>query len=481
MRKSQLYSLAFGFSLLVLLSFSLLLYNSINSFSEYASLVERTQLVLNNLQRIQAYVIDAETGQRGFLLTRDSVLLDPLLKASTEIPAQLDSLASRTSDYPNQKKFLDTLKAVIWDRLHVLEETINRSSLYNDEMLNARLMEDKDRMDNFRRVIEQATLQEQALLEIRAKKKSEFERITPSYFKVIISITAIISLISFVLLMQELRERTAAQALLESRYHALNRSNAELQQIAHVTSHDLQEPLRKIRTFCDALVYKFKRTLPDEVTQILDRIDRNAHRMKDLVADLSAFTSLSTPDGNRTTTDLNTILAAVRLSLAPEIQKTGASVESDELPIINGYPQQLQILFKELLSNSMKFARADVEPVITISCKLTDSSPRESSHSPREYLVVRFADNGIGFEDAYHVKIFVLFQKLHGQESPYEGKGLGLSLCQRIMTNHEGFITASGKLNEGATFNLYFPLSLVAGKLPAYSRAAPSAGGPADG
>src|SRR3954464_15936574 len=114
MRKSQLYSLAFGFSLLVLLSFSLLLYNSINSFSEYASLVERTQLVLNNLQRIQAHVIDAETGQRGFLLTRDSALLEPLLKASVEIPAQLDSLESRTRNYPGQKQLLDTLRVVIW-------------------------------------------------------------------------------------------------------------------------------------------------------------------------------------------------------------------------------------------------------------------------------------------------------------------------------------------------------------------------------
>jgi signal transduction histidine kinase len=465
MRKSQLYSLAFGFSLLVLLSFSLLLYNSINSFSEYASLVERTQTVLNNLQRIEAYVIDAETGQRGFLLTRDSALLEPLLVASREIPAQLDSLARRSGDNPNHKELLDTLRAAIWERLHVLEETINRSSLYDEAALNKRLSEDKDRMDYFRRVIDEATRQEQALLEIRAKKKSEFERITPSYFKVIISITAIISLISFVLLMQELRERTAAQAMLESKYHALNRSNTELQQIAHVTSHDLQEPLRKIRTFCDALIYKFKRSLPEEMTQILDRIDRNAHRMKDLVADLAAFTSLSTPDGNLTTTDLNVVLRAVRISLGMDIEKTAATVNADHLPVINGYPQQLQILFKELLSNSMKFSRDGVDPVIRITCQFTEDNPGVSLSGTRKYLVIRVSDNGIGFEDTYHVKIFVLFQKLHGQESPYEGKGLGLSLCQRIMTNHEGFITASGKPNEGASFNLYFPVTLVVGKV----------------
>ncbi|HWA33151.1 MAG TPA: ATP-binding protein, partial [Cyclobacteriaceae bacterium] len=376
------------------------------------------------------------------------------------------SLKNLTHDHPNQKQLLDTLRTVVWNRLHALEENINRSVLYDDETLALKLREDKVSMDDFRRVVAEISTQEKAQLVLRARKKLEFERITPSYFKVIISITAITSLISFVLLMRELRERMTAQTLLESKYHALNRSNAELQQIAHVTSHDLQEPLRKIRTFCDALIYKFKRSLPEEIMQILERIDRNAHRMKDLVADLSAFTSLSTPDGNLTNTDLNVILGAVRLSLAPEIQKTGATITSEELPVINGYPQQLHILFKELLSNSIKFARTDIEPSITISCRLSDNNPGMSQQSTRKYLVIRLADNGIGFEDAYHVKIFVLFQKLHGQESQYEGKGLGLSLCQRIMTNHEGFITASGRPNEGATFNLYFPLSLLVGKLP---------------
>jgi light-regulated signal transduction histidine kinase (bacteriophytochrome) len=307
-------------------------------------------------------------------------------------------------------------------------------------------------------------VEEQALLLIRSQKKSELEDVTPSYFKVIISITAIISLISFVLLMQELRERTTAQALLETRFHALNRSNAELQQIAHVTSHDLQEPLRKIRTFCDALVYKFKNTFPEDARQILDRIDKNAHRMKDLVADLSAFTSLSTPDGKLTAIDLNILLTGVESSLSSQIEKNRATVLAETLPVINGYPQQLQILFKELINNSMKFRKADVDPVIHITCHRTEVNPVAYAATKRKYLVIKVQDNGIGFEDTYHVKIFVLFQKLHGQESPYEGKGLGLSLCQRIMTNHEGFITAAGTINQGATFNLYFPTDLVIGK-----------------
>lgn len=297
MRKSQLYSIAFGFSLLVLLSFSLLLYNSLTSYSEYSSLVEHTQIIMNNLQKVHSTVVDAETGQSGFLLTKDSSFLDPLLIAREELPIILDSLKKLTSDNVIQTHRIDTLKAVIWDRLHIMEEIINRAPLLDTETLTTRLKQGKAKMDDFRSVINVIMAQERALLTIRAQKKLEFEKITPSYFKAIISITAIVSLISFILLMQELKQRTAAQNLLETRFHALNRSSAELQQIAYVTSHDLQEPLRKIRTFSDALVIKYQNKVPEEVMSILKRIDANAFRVRELVADLSAFTSLSNPDG----------------------------------------------------------------------------------------------------------------------------------------------------------------------------------------
>ena len=458
MRKSQLYSIAFGFSLLVLLSFSLLLYNSLSSYSEYSSLVEHTQIIMNNLQKVHSMVVDAETGQSGFLLTKDSSFLEPLLYARGELPLILDSLRELTADNPPQTSQIDTLKAVIWDRLHIMEEIINRAPLLDTETLTVRLKEGKVRMDDFRVVINGIMKAERSLLTIRAQKKLEFEQITPSYFKAIISITAIVSLLSFILLMQELKQKTAAQNLLETRFHSLNRSNAELQQIAYVTSHDLQEPLRKIRTFSDALIIKFQEKVPDEMIPIIKRIDANALRMRELIADLSAFTSLSTPDGKVSQINLSSAIQQVEKKLSASIAETNATIEVPVLPSISGYSHQIEILFTEIISNALKFVRPTIRPVITISSAVVEGKENELLNAGRSYLVVGISDNGIGFEKEYANKIFILFQKLHNQDGSYEGKGLGLSLCQRIMANHEGFITAYGEIGKGATFNLYFPI-----------------------
>ncbi|MEJ0056967.1 MAG: CHASE3 domain-containing protein [Bacteroidota bacterium] len=403
MRKSQLYSIAFGFSLLVLLSFSVLLYNSLSSYSEYSSLVEHTQVIMNNLQKVHSMVVDAETGQSGFLLTKDSSFLEPLLLARGELPIILDSLKELTADNKVQANSIDTLKAVIWERLHIMEEIINRAPLLDTETLTSRLKLGKARMDDFRRVINGIMKEEQILLIVRAQKKLEFEKITPSYFKAIISITAIVSL------MQELKQRTAAQSLLETRFHALNRSNAELQQIAYVTSHDLQEPLRKIRTFSDALVLKYQDKVPDEVMAILKRIDANAFRVRELVADLSAFTSLSNPDGKIASADLAAIIETVQKDLSESIENKKAVITVSSLPVIQGYHQQLLILFTELLTNSLKFSKPGVDPVISITTSNVPGNTNELLNSSRNYLVVSVSGQwnrirkGVFEQDLYFV------------------------------------------------------------------------------
>ncbi|CAN5248422.1 hypothetical protein BH09BAC3_BH09BAC3_19190 [soil metagenome] len=457
MQRRLLYSIAFGVSILVLLSFSLLVFNSLNSYSEYSSLVEDTQTIMNNLQKVHSLVVDAETGQRGFLLTKDSSFLEPLLYASRELPMVLDSLKKLKLDNPTQGARIDTLQAVIWDRLHILEEIINRAPLLTTEQLTSRLKAGKATMDDFRLIINRIMIEERNMLTVRAKKKLEFEEITPSYFKAIIAITAIASLLSFVLLMKELKQRTVAQNLLETRFHALNRSNAELQQIAYVTSHDLQEPLRKIRTFSDALIIKFQGRVPEDMMPIIRRIDANASRMRELIADLSAFISLSTPDGKIKDVNLTEAIQNVEKKLAASILESKTTITVPSLPTISGYSQQLEMLFTELISNSIKFSKPDINLEIKISSRIMDGKEEKALNPERNYLMISISDNGIGFEKEYASKIFILFQKLHNEEDIYEGKGLGLALCQRIMANHEGFITASGEIGLGATFNLYFP------------------------
>jgi signal transduction histidine kinase len=460
MRKSQLYSIAFGFSLLVLLFFSLLLYNSINSLNEYSYWVDRSRNVMFHMQRLQSAMKDTETSQKGFLLTKDSTFLQPLLESRSEIPKVLDTLLVLTKDNIRQYEKMRALKSVVSQALSLIEETLPKRE-YGPNQLSTKLKYGQEAMNNFRRLAKEIENEEYVLLEQRAENKKVYERITPNYFKIIFSVTTIIAFISFILLLQELRQRLESQVLLETKFHALNQSNAELQQIAHVTSHDLQEPLRKIRTFSDVLLSKYGDTLKSDGKMIIDRINHNSFRMQQLIADLSSFTSLAASEGKMTMVDLNKIVFDVQQELMPIIEKKKPRIKISALPVLKGYPDQLYILFKELLDNTLKFSQEGIEPIITITANQVRGDQLESinkKYEQRNFVVVNIYDNGIGFEKEYAKKIFILFQRLHPQDSPYDGKGIGLAICQRIMSNHNGFITANGEVDNGATFHLYFPL-----------------------
>jgi light-regulated signal transduction histidine kinase (bacteriophytochrome) len=461
MRKSQLYSIAFGFSLLVLLFFSLLLYNSINSLNEYSFWVERSHTVMFNLQRLQSYMKDTETSQRGFLLTKDSSFLQPLMESRTDIPQVLDTLLVLSRYNAKQYEKMKALKSAVSQTLNWIAETLPKR-VYDEKALSTRLKRGQLAMNNFRTLVKDVELEELALLESRANNKKIYERITPNYFKVIFSITTIIAFISFILLLQELRQRLESQNLLETKFHALNQSNAELQQIAHVTSHDLQEPLRKIRTFSDVLISKYGDSMKSDGQLIIDRIGQNTFRMQQLIADLSSFTSLVISEGKMSMVDLNKIVLEVQQDLSEQIVSKKSKINVSTLPVLRGYPHQLHILFRELLDNALKFSQEGLDSAITITANQVRGDQLETKNrkfESRNFIVINIYDNGIGFEKEYADKIFILFQRLHPQDSPYPGKGIGLAICQRIMSNHNGFATASAEVDNGATFHLYFPLS----------------------
>jgi signal transduction histidine kinase len=461
MRKSQLYTIAFGFSLLVLLFFSLLLYNSINSLNEYSYWVDRSSNVMFHLQRLQSSMMDTETSQKGFLLTKDSTFLQPLLESREDIPKVLDTLTTLTRDNKKQYEKIKLLTSTVSQSLTLIEETLPRRQQYDESQLAARLKYGQQAMNNFRSLLKDIENDEHELLKQRAESKKVYERITPNYFKIIFSVTTIIAFISFILLLQELRQRLESQNLLETKFHALNQSNTELQQIAHVTSHDLQEPLRKIRTFSDVLISKYGDILKNDGKVIIDRINHNSFRMQQLIGDLSSFTSLAASEGNMTMVDLNKIVFDVQQDLLPAIEKKKPKIKISTLPVLRGYPNQLRLLFKELLDNTLKFAQDGIAPVITITANQVRGDQLEAinkKYEQRNFVVVNIYDNGIGFEEEYANKIFVLFQRLHPQDSEYEGRGIGLAICQRIMSNHDGFINATGEIDNGATFHLYFPL-----------------------
>lgn len=238
----------------------------------------------------------------------------------------------------------------------------------------------------------------------------------------------------------------------------LERSNTELASFNHVASHDLQEPLRKIQTFISRIQVEEGGVISAKDHDYLKRIRSSANRMQELIDDLLAFSRTNKSDRRFEPVDLNATLTAVKKELSQAFEETGAKLTHGPLPALKGIPFQFQQLFTNLIGNAIKYSRPDVVPHIHIHADtvISDNVPFLNGEAS-EYHRITVSDNGIGFEQQYAEQIFELFQRLHGK-SDYSGTGIGLTICKRIVENHDGVIRASGELGEGAKFEIYLPV-----------------------
>lgn len=251
-------------------------------------------------------------------------------------------------------------------------------------------------------------------------------------------------------LTQEVRERARAERKLARVNRRLTQSNKELQNFAYVASHDLREPLRKIRTFADLLRCDFDDALDEEALFYIDRMQASAERMTSLIQDLLQFSRVETAGRPFATVDLNRIVLDVLADLEVAIEETGASVRAGSLPSIEADPTQMRQLFQNLISNALKFRREDVPPVVEVE---TEAVP-EDRELVREGYRVTVKDNGIGLNEQYADRIFAPFQRLHPE---YDGTGMGLAICRRIVERHHGTITVSSTVGTGSTFIVDLP------------------------
>ncbi|GAB4043781.1 PAS domain-containing sensor histidine kinase [Spirosoma litoris] len=253
---------------------------------------------------------------------------------------------------------------------------------------------------------------------------------------------------------------------LEEANGLLLRSNANLQTFAYVASHDLQEPLRKIQQFGNLLAMR-QDALSSEEQMYIERMQVAASRMSTLIRDLLNFSRIATQRDVNKPVPLTGTIHRVLATLDLVISETNAQVEIGSLPTVQGDAAQLDMLFQNLLSNALKFRRADssgrsIPPIIHINAQTLGADQLPISVKPAwatsAYHQIDVVDNGIGFDEKYLDRIFQVFQRLHGKNE-FAGTGIGLAICERVVANHGGAITASSQLGQGARFSVYLPIA----------------------
>lgn len=590
--------------LVVLIAVALLTFKNLNNYTEEVKLVRHSNRVLTVVQEVMSSVRDAETGHRGYQLTRDTAYLQPYFSSLRSLPRQIAALDSLLVDDPIQSKRADTLENRIQNQFAIISQILanaRRSSLYMDRYESALLAHGRKNMDEIRRLSDIITTQEQSKAQDRILSEDDFRTTAPIALLIytLIALAAVTFLFTRVL--DSLRRRDRAEERLhesiqnlrkeglarEERelvlseaeglanmgswkwyestghiawsaglysifekapdYHPtwdsfveyvlpedaqsvhrffemvkdrrerlecsfrisingnfryllavarprqnpttkqvdilgiildqteqrmnenqlkqftseLQRSNQDLEQFAYVASHDLQEPLRKIRAFGDRLVAKYQEVLGEQGADYVSRMQSAAARMQVLIEELLSFSRVSRPLSFTDNLSAIEILNEVRDDLDARIKLEKATVIVGELPAVRGERSQLKRLFQNLISNGIKFHGPDRVPVVEVSgtiVKGQDVNAEFEIQLPNaRYARFEVKDNGIGFDEKYLEKIFTIFQRLHGR-TEFEGTGIGLAICRRIVANHNGFITARSVEHQGSVFIVILPI-----------------------
>lgn len=237
----------------------------------------------------------------------------------------------------------------------------------------------------------------------------------------------------------------------------LESANKDLDRFAFMASHDLQEPLRKIRIFSDLLYVKYKDILDDDGKMNIVRIQGAAERMQSLIKDILTFSKISIEKGTFVKTSLNAVVDEVLTELDGVVREKNAKVIVDKLPSLHVNPGLIRPLFYNLISNALKYSKKNVSPVVNIKSETQQASADNNKKQEQKYCRIYIQDNGIGFDQKYSEEIFGMFKRLH-LNTEYEGTGIGLALCKKIVEEHNGYISAKSKVNEGSTFIISLPL-----------------------
>lgn len=441
------------------LAFSVIFFITNTQASNIDIEILSAQNLKSSLANLLAFSQDAETSERGYLLTGDERYLGPYLQAKLQLKTQIELSRTLFKDHPELRDNVDELMHRIQYKFDQVAKALDtqRTAGFAAAVNYVKSGADQDTMDEIRRSIDAMQLQLGKELTNAHDRQRSIDRAVFLFFLVGTAVTVIVLISLYHTLIDYIQGQDAAKAQLaalnldlerriEERTRELQQSNDELQQFAYVASHDLQEPLRTITSFTQLLASRYKGKLDSDADEFIGYIVASSRRMSDLINGLLALVRLRKAGQSAGAVPIEKLLRDAEASLQAAIRDTRATIETTELPTLAVDGLQITQLFQNLIGNAIKY-RGPEPPRIKVSAMRRDAE-----------WVFAVADNGQGFEQQYAEKIFALFQRLHNRE--VEGTGMGLSISRKIVERHGGRIWAESEKGRGSTFYFSLPLTL---------------------
>jgi signal transduction histidine kinase len=455
--------LAFAIALLGLLSFATFTLLGFRDTSTLNSWVDHTYQIIGKVEDCYSLLNEAESSQRGYLITRQASFVTSYRRSLNGAEQDENDLARLTAENSVEATSIGVLRELVARKAASLDQLARFRSnpTVRLRMLQPQLQAGYELKRQIRDQIDSMEREEHRLLRFRQASTNSHAKIALFFFGVttlssVLLLTGVYNLVLRLLssfaesrqrqltystsLEQEVERTKAARKELE-------RSNRELQDFAFVASHDLQEPLRKIRSYGDRLKTRAAPRLQESDITDLSRIQSAAERMQGLINDILALSRVTSKAQPFVSVDLNKVFDEVVDDLETRIKQTGAMVTRDALPTVTADPVQMRQLIQNLIGNALKFVRSDTVPDVKV---------RKLATPPSGMVGFVVVDNGIGFDDKHAEKIFTVFQRLHNR-TEFEGTGVGLAICRRIVERHGGYVLAKGAVGEGATFTVAIP------------------------
>ena len=448
----------------ILLLVAVMSYRSLIQNAEHRQWVLHTYEVLGKLDEVRIGMTDAETGERGYIVTGDESYLAPYVRGVAQVHQSTEEVRKLTTDNAKQQRALDSLEPIIVARLGELRERIEvrRQQGLTAGISAVREGAGKEYMDQIRAALAGMKEEEEVLLAQRSMEltaSSQRTRMVLVFGEclglVMVGVAGFITQREMVRrseaeeetrklntdLERKVAERTAELA---ERARDLERSNMELEQFAYVASHDLQEPLRTIASFTQLLAKRYGDKLDDKAREFIGFAVDGSKRMQTLINDLLSFSRVGTQGKALVPVRCEAMLDAVLRNLKRAIEESGAVITRDSLPVVLADEMQLGQLLQNLIGNAIKF-RGDKASRIHVGAERNETGWK-----------ISVRDNGIGIGQEHYERIFVIFQRLH-TKTQYAGTGIGLAICKKIAERHGGRIWVEPTPGGGSTF--YFTIA----------------------